>query len=469
MKIDAERFPQTALRTGRPWCITRSMIDPLLVLGAYLFLLWLMDEPFGEDDVALLTATLLLIYPGKVPFNRYSWASVEGALVTFVLLCFVVLALRIVRANLAAGGADLLAVDAALVWVAVAPLLLLAIHAVSPMLAPHLQRLYRPTKVVVVGINDAALRLAHAIENGEAEGHRLVACFDDRQAQRVRGTTKLCVDGRFSSVGEYVRRNGVDIVYVSLPLSSHPRVLAILGELRDTTASICFIPDVFAADLIQGRLETVAGLPVVSICDTPFRGSAGIVKRSVDVLLTLAVLPVVLPLMGVIALLIRLTSCGPAIFKQRRYGLDGKEILVWKFRTMVAVEDGDKNYRQVTRDDARVTPLGRFLRRTSLDELPQLINVLQGSMSLVGPRPHALAVNEQFRRLIPGYMVRHKVRPGITGWAQVNGFRGGDDLESMRKRTEFDIAYLRTWSIGLDLLIILRTVRILLLGDSKAF
>ncbi len=173
--------------------------------------------------------------------------------------------------------------------------------------------------------------------------------------------------------------------------------------------------------------------------------------------------------MAVIAVAIRLTSPGPAIFKQRRYGLDGKEILVWKFRTMRCAEDGDKTYRQVTRDDDRVTPLGRILRKTSLDEFPQLLNVLTGSMSLVGPRPHALAVNEQYRKLIPGYMVRHKVKPGITGWAQVNGYRGGDDLESMRNRTAYDLAYLRSWSLSLDVLILLRTAKMLIFGDSKAF
>jgi putative colanic acid biosysnthesis UDP-glucose lipid carrier transferase len=166
---------------------------------------------------------------------------------------------------------------------------------------------------------------------------------------------------------------------------------------------------------------------------------------------------------------VRATSPGPAIFKQRRYGLDGKEIVIWKFRTMSTLEDGQSTYRQVTRKDERVTPLGRFLRRTSLDELPQVLNVLAGSMSLVGPRPHALAVNEQYRKMIPGYMVRHKVRPGITGWAQVNGCRGGDDLDSMRKRTEYDLAYLRSWSISLDLLIVMKTVKMLIMGDERAY
>jgi putative colanic acid biosynthesis UDP-glucose lipid carrier transferase len=173
--------------------------------------------------------------------------------------------------------------------------------------------------------------------------------------------------------------------------------------------------------------------------------------------------------MALIAVSIRSTSAGPAIFKQRRYGLDGQEIVVWKFRTMSTLEDGSTTYRQATADDERVTPLGRFLRRTSLDELPQFLNVLAGTMSIVGPRPHALAVNEQCRKLIPRYMLRHKVKPGITGWAQVNGFRGGDDLAALRSRTECDLHYLKSWSLGLDLLIIWKTAVLLLAGDKNAF
>jgi putative colanic acid biosynthesis UDP-glucose lipid carrier transferase len=175
-----------------------------------------------------------------------------------------------------------------------------------------------------------------------------------------------------------------------------------------------------------------------------------------------------LPLLLGVAALIRIESAGPIIFRQRRYGLDGQEIIVWKFRSMTVTEDGDQQYRQVVRGDSRVTKVGRIIRATSIDELPQLFNVLQGKMSIVGPRPHAVAVNERYRKLISGYMVRHKVRPGITGWAQVNGYRGGDEIEHMRKRIEYDLEYLRHWSLGLDLRIMFRTVA-LVLRDARAF
>jgi putative colanic acid biosynthesis UDP-glucose lipid carrier transferase len=251
-------------------------------------------------------------------------------------------------------------------------------------------------------------------------------------------------------------------------MSSHPRILSILNSLQDTTASIYFVPDITMFDLIQARVDEVQGIPVLAVCETPFQGASGTAKRLLDVVVSLSALLMLLPLLLGVAALIRIESAGPIIFRQRRYGLDGQEIIVWKFRSMTVTEDGDQQYRQVVRGDSRVTKVGRIIRATSIDELPQLFNVLQGKMSIVGPRPHAVAVNERYRKLISGYMVRHKVRPGITGWAQVNGYRGGDEIEHMRKRIEYDLEYLRHWSLGLDLRIMFRTVA-LVLRDARAF
>jgi putative colanic acid biosynthesis UDP-glucose lipid carrier transferase len=212
----------------------------------------------------------------------------------------------------------------------------------------------------------------------------------------------------------------------------------------------------------------VCGLPVISVCETPFRGPAGLLKRTSDMVLASVILLLLSPFMLLIALGVKLSSPGPVIFKQRRYGLDGEEILVYKFRSMTVTEDGSR-IEQARKNDARVTRLGRFLRKTSLDELPQFINVLQGRMSIVGPRPHAVAHNEQYRPLIKSYMVRHKVKPGITGWAQVNGFRGEtDSLEKMEARIRCDLDYLRNWSLRLDLYIIVKTIR-LVFKDASAY
>ncbi len=469
MKIYCNQFPPTIARAGRPWAVLRSLIDPFIFVSTYLVVLSVFRQGFGEDELIVVLLTLLLTFPGNVPFHRFSASIACSILNHWLLVIAVLFTYGLARSALQMTDARLSGIYALSVWALVAPATLIGVHAFSPLIAPNLRRLYKPSKVVIVGINSVSLRFSELIRQGEAEGQLVVGYFDDRHIHRSDASSAPQVQGGLDQVSDYVKRNGIDIIYIALPMASQQRIVLLLQQLRDTTASVYFIPDIFMADLIQGHVDTIAGVPLLSVCDAPFQGTYGTLKRALDLTLTLLALPFLLPLFSLIAILIRLTSPGPAIFKQRRYGLDGKEILVWKFRTMKTLEDGDKTYRQVTRDDDRVTPLGKLLRKTSLDELPQLLNVLCGTMSLVGPRPHALAVNEQFRKVIPGYMVRHKVKPGISGWAQVNGYRGGDDLESMQKRTEYDLEYLRSWSLALDLLIIWKTIRMLLLGDKKAY
>ena len=285
--------------------------------------------------------------------------------------------------------------------------------------------------------------------------------FDDRRAERRTNIGDLPLIGTLSQLADYVKANHIDLIYITLPMASQPRIIKLLNELRDTTASIYFVPDIFMFDLIQARMDTINGIPVVAVCETPFYGVNGLLKTISDYVLASLILLLISPMLLVLALGVKVTSPGPVLFKQRRYGLDGREITVYKFRTMNVQED-DAQIRQATRDDERITPFGRFLRRSSLDELPQFINVLQGRMSIVGPRPHAVAHNETYRKLINGYMVRHKVKPGITGWAQVNGLRGETDtVEKMSSRIEYDLAYLRNWSVRLDLQIILKTVLVI--------
>jgi putative colanic acid biosysnthesis UDP-glucose lipid carrier transferase len=468
MRIYAKCPPAALVGAAPERSTLRAIIDPVAALVTYAGALVASGATWDRRDAVFLLGAILLLYAASVPFSRLTrpmaarLARVCGAAAAlFVLVRWMEGRPVFLSAHMT--------LDAGLVWAGALPIVLLGLHGSTPWLAAYLRRMHADRPVIIVGISSASARFAAAIRGGEVKGHQLVACFEDRNHERTGAPASLRVTGGLADVAAHVKRHPGAIIYISLPMASQPRVLALLEELRDTTASVCFIPDIYVADVIQGRIDTVAGLPVVSVCDTPFRGLGGAIKRAIDVLVTLAALPVALPLMLAIAAAIRLTSAGPVIFKQRRYGLDGREILVCKFRTMHTVEDGDRAYKQVTRDDERVTAIGRVLRKTSLDELPQLLNVLAGSMSLVGPRPHALAVNEHYRKVTPGYMIRHKVRPGITGWAQVNGYRGGDDLEAMRKRTEYDLAYLRTWSVALDLLILVRTARMLVAGDPKAY
>jgi putative colanic acid biosysnthesis UDP-glucose lipid carrier transferase len=299
-------------------------------------------------------------------------------------------------------------------------------------------------------------------------GVRVAGYFDDRSRDRLPAVAPADDLGTIAGLPEYVRANNVDLIYIALPMASQPRIVRLLEELRDTTASIYFVPDIFVFDLIHARVDSVGDLPVVAVCETPFYGLNAILKRASDMVFSLCILALISPLLLAIAIGVKRSSPGPILFKQRRYGLDGRKIVVYKFRTMTVAEDGDL-VRQATRNDSRVTRFGAFLRRTSLDELPQFINVLQGRMSVVGPRPHAVAHNELYRKLIRGYMIRHKVRPGITGLAQVRGFRGETDtVDKMQARIECDLAYLRNWSLALDLQIIIKTVAVVL-GKQNAY
>jgi putative colanic acid biosysnthesis UDP-glucose lipid carrier transferase len=468
MRIYRDTLPPTISPTGSPWWLVRSALDPFVVVGVYLAALHFCNCALTQDDLVLMCLSFLLSFPADVPFRRFSAEVVRCIGVRWFKVTAGVAFFWATKAVLLHTGFQA-EPNVVAIWLIAAPLTQLVLHFASPRLAPFLLAFYPKANVVIVGANNVARRFAQLINEGEAEGQHFIGYFDDRQVQRLGpfGTHKVI--GRVDEVSNYVKTHRVDAIYISMPMASQPRIVSLLEALRDTTASIYFLPDVFVADLIQGKVTTLAGLPVVSVCETPFDGTAGAIKRVFDLTLTIGALPLIVPLMAIIALLVRATSPGPAIFKQRRYGLDGKEIVIWKFRTMSTLEDGESSFSAATREDERVTRLGRFLRRTSLDELPQLLNVLFGSMSLVGPRPHTVAMNEQYRKLIPGYMVRHKVRPGITGWAQVNGCRGGNDLDTMRERTEYDLAYLRSWSLSLDLLIVIKTVKILISGDPRAY
>ncbi|HEY5809470.1 MAG TPA: undecaprenyl-phosphate glucose phosphotransferase [Povalibacter sp.] len=323
-------------------------------------------------------------------------------------------------------------------------------------------------KAVIIGANSLAQQLEQTLAGRPTLGIEVAGYFEDRSVPRLPSECLDRILGSLDDVAPYVTRHGIDIVYITLPMAPHPRVLELLSSLRDSTASIYFVPDLKVFELVQPRFDVVDGIPVIAVCESPYYGVRGIAKRMSDVAIAGTALLLLSPVLLLVALGVKRSSPGPVIYKQRRYGLDGKDITVYKFRSLNVVEDGATSYTQVGRDDARVTSFGAFIRKTSLDELPQLFNVLQGDMSIVGPRPHAIAVNEQYRRQIPGYMVRHKVKPGITGWAQVNGYRGGDDLDSMTMRITYDIEYLRHWSLGLDLIIMLKTAS-MILNDRHAY
>jgi putative colanic acid biosynthesis UDP-glucose lipid carrier transferase len=354
-----------------------------------------------------------------------------------------------------------------LCWFAVTPFALLAARYLScRLLARTLAGAATLRSRVIVGANRLGDELAGRISGDPCLGD-VVGFFDDRHEPRVQ-VREPCHLGGLDEVAAFVKRRHVSAVYITLPVTSDARIARLVNELRDTTASVYFVPDTLPFDSIQARVAQVGGIPLIAVLETPFYGVNAVLKRVADILVAGTALALLWPLMLAIAAAVKFESPGPVLFRQRRYGLDGEEFQVFKFRSMTVCEDGAR-VEQARQGDARVTRFGAFLRRYSLDELPQLLNVLEGSMSVVGPRPHAVAHNEQYRRLIQGYMIRHKVKPGITGWAQVNGFRGETrSVERMRRRIEHDIEYMRQWSMTLDLRIMLRTA-LVVLKDPNAY
>jgi putative colanic acid biosysnthesis UDP-glucose lipid carrier transferase len=365
---------------------------------------------------------------------------------------------------------NLLPREALALWYLSTPIAMLVVDSLCVPLARRLAAdQSADERYVIIGANDVGLELARRIDQSRSAG-TFFGFLDYRGAGRLPEPTRGRATAGCSApdFAEFVRRNGITRVYLALPLSTAPRIESLVRALRDTTASIYFVPNVFAFDLVQPRCVEIDGMPAFAICDSPMQGLSAIWKRAFDFALAAAVLLLFWPVFLGAAVAIKLSSPGPVIFKQRRYGLNGEEIEIYKFRSMTVCEDGAV-VKQASEHDQRVTPIGSLLRRTSMDELPQVFNVLEGKMSFVGPRPHAVAHNEEYRKLICGYMIRHKVRPGITGWAQVHGLRGETStVEKMQRRVQYDIEYLKNWSFGLDLKIIARTA-LTVLGQRNAY
>jgi putative colanic acid biosynthesis UDP-glucose lipid carrier transferase len=308
---------------------------------------------------------------------------------------------------------------------------------------------------IIVGANPIGKKLAGLIRENPWSGTELLGFFDDNTGN----DNDFNILGKLEQIEPFVSSRRVDTVYLALPMKEQTKVNAVLKQLKDTMVSVFLIPDFFYIDLmIGGYLTYFENIPVIALRDSPLFGLNGLIKRFFDIVCSLLALILLSPLFLAIAIAIRLTGDGPVIFRQWRYGLNGQPIQVYKFRTMTVCEDG-YCFCQALKNDARITRLGAFLRKNSLDELPQLLNVLQGSMSLIGPRPHPAAMNEQYRKLLPGYMLRHKVKPGITGLAQLHGYRGETDtLDKIQKRLEYDLEYIRAWSLWNDIVILVQTI-----------
>jgi Undecaprenyl-phosphate glucose phosphotransferase len=434
-----------------------AFLEPGITVLTFVVATLTSGEVMDRPALTLCLLVFALTFPGRDRFREpLLGAAVDIASSWVVLLGILALCAYATRSF------HYFENDVLLVWAATAPVLQwLATWLGRTIIRRRAARPESRRTAVVVGASALGVKVARALRGGDTEGVEFVGFFDDRTDGRLDAEARKQVLGTLAQVAAYTTEHGVREVYITLPLGSQPRIVDLLEQLQGTTASLFFVPDVFGISIIQGRLQDMNGVPVVGICETPFTGTNELVKRISDVVIASIIVVLISPLLLAIAIGVKLSSPGPVLFKQRRNGLDGHEIVVYKFRSMRTMEDGEV-VRQATRNDPRVTPFGAFLRRTSFDELPQFFNVLQGTMSIVGPRPHAVTHNKEYRQIIKAYMVRHKVKPGITGWAQVNGQRGETDtVEKMRTRVEYDLEYLRNWSLALDLKIIAATIRVL--------
>src|SRR5271154_2016312 len=448
----------------------QAIVPAVVAIAALYATIILFGKGFDPSSAAIVIVAVLCLVliqaPREVSTQLASTrvSAIVDVIFRWLLLLAILLAVGYVTKSLEEYPRSIF-----LTWAALTPLALIVVTlAMQEVMRRFLMNAFDNRRAIIAGYNSVSLDLAQRLNSNPGMRLTVTGFFDDRSTDRLGMEVGAKLAGSLSDMSQYMKDNHTDVIFIALPIRHIKRVMNLLDDLRDTTASIYYVPDIFVFDLIQARSSEIHGIPVVAMCETPFYGYRGVAKRLTDVGFSLLILMLLLPLLVMIGILVKVSSSGPIIFKQRRYGLDGREIAVYKFRTMRVTEDGAQ-VRQASKFDSRITRVGAVLRRSSLDELPQLINVLQGRMSLVGPRPHAVAHNEEYRKLIKGYMIRHKVLPGITGLAQVNGCRGETaKLEEMEARVNYDLDYLRHWSPMLDIKIILLTV-VRLFRDDKAY
>jgi putative colanic acid biosynthesis UDP-glucose lipid carrier transferase len=445
---------------------TTSIIQGAVYACAVAGILWICATAYGVEFgeqyrvLAILGASFAFLMLGRFDLLAPWRMGRRGSVGTQVLLAWaLVVGLLLFIAYVAKASAAISRV-VFIAWTLMTPvgllLLSMTMRGFSRWLAPYMLARRR---ALIVFANESAQVLADSLMHSEQ--YNLLGYFDDRSNLRLgRFATMAPHLGKLSEVEAYVMENAIDVVFVMISNHGIARSMSLIDDLGDTTASLYLVPDIALYDLVNAKPSEVEGVQVLRVAESPMYGVDGLYKLVFDFVVSAVALLLLSPLMLLVAIAIKLDSPGPVIYRQLRYGLNGQAFEVFKFRTMHVSETDDKVV-QVSPNDERITRLGRFLRRTSIDELPQLGNILRGDMSLVGPRPHAVKHNEQYRREVRHYMLRHKVKPGLTGWAQVNGLRGETaQLERMEQRVRYDLEYIRRWSPMFDIQIILRTLMI---------
>ncbi|NNE01302.1 MAG: undecaprenyl-phosphate glucose phosphotransferase [Pirellulaceae bacterium] len=460
---------RSPITTERSWLdLLQPTFDTAAIFSSLSFISWLTYGSFS--NIAIVTSLLAIVVFMLLSHltglhHRVQQSTANGEMTAIVATWFLtVLVLSLLAFATRYGQAFSRSVVFG--WIVLAPAMIgIGRMAVRIVIQEMVSRGYGVRRVAIAGLNDLGRQTASNIADQPSLGLQVVGFYDDRidfreQPDEDFETTiqDATTFGSLDDLVELARSGDVDTIMITLPMRAESRIKFLLDKLSDSTVSVYIVPDFFVFELLHSRWTNVGGLPAVSVFENPLFGVDGVMKRVVDLAIALVTLVVAAIPMLLIALAVKLSSAGPVFFRQKRYGMDGREILVWKFRSMRTCDNGPV-VKQATKDDPRITRVGAILRKTSLDELPQLLNVIDGSMSLVGPRPHASAHNEQYRSLIRGYMLRHKVKPGITGLAQVNGCRGETEtIDKMERRVEWDHQYIRRWSLWLDIKILFKTL-----------
>jgi putative colanic acid biosysnthesis UDP-glucose lipid carrier transferase len=460
----------------------QRLTDPLLVFGLLPLLSQYLKVDLNSELMVLGIVSCLLMLPVFKAIGRYRPSHTANAtrewqriLAGWAIVLGVLLFLGYSTKTSAIFSRRLV-----LTWSLLVPVALYGWHLCMLVVRHWILKAGHPNRrAVIVGAGEAAQSLATRLQTAPELGVELLGYFVPKvdevgktlllskslgslsppreYLKQISNIHPAPVLGEFQDLDAYIRSNPIDCVYITPPIGDHD-LTKLVSKLQDLPTMVYVVPNIWMFNLLRSKIHRVKGISMIALWETPLYDLQYDLKRLIDITFALMGLIALAPVLIAIGVAVKLSSPGPILFKQRRYGLNGQDIVIYKFRTMTVMEDGAE-VRQAQRHDHRITELGRILRRTSLDELPQLINVLQGRMSMVGPRPHAVAHNELYRTQIDGYMLRHKVKPGITGWAQVNGFRGETDtLEKMQRRIEYDLDYINRWSLWLDLQIILQTV-----------
>ncbi len=437
------------------------------IAATLLALVALHDRTHFQD---FLNATFISLLAGFVVFSRLdlvSWADRLDIVSSIVARWFLVF-LLVILGGYFSMSVEQLSRRVMVWWLILTPVVLSLLAVGLQMLAIHIYASgNRRRKAVFLRFHEAAGVLAKRMQYEPLLGVDPIGYFDKRP-DNEEDAPPLQWLGDLGDAVDFVKVNQVDIVFLGLDMAESPAVRALMEALQDSTVSIYFIPDSKLFGVPGVQVTEMVGVPLLVVAETPFLGISHAIKRIMDIVISSGLLIALSPVLIGVAIAVKLSSPGPIVFRQKRYGVGGKEIDVYKFRSM-RVEPPSDQVKQATQNDNRITRVGKFIRKSSLDELPQFVNVLQGSMSIVGPRPHAVQHNELYRKLIPGYMLRHKVKPGITGWAQVNGLRGETEtIDKMRRRIQYDLVYISHWSVSFDIRIILRTA-LLVFKDTNAY